>query len=165
MSFFFSRRRRHTRCAVVTGVQTCALPISAWQQALDRARSKNSIDLPEATALIRAYFAYEAYRRLAPLATRLAADEDHRRYTVLDDVAIRTPAGVPIHARVVRPKRVDGKLPTLLEFTLMRSPAAARPPAAHGYVGVVAYTRGKSARTGRAAFTFRHARLRRAGGA
>src|SRR3546814_7664636 len=26
--FFFSRRRRHTRCALVTGVQTCALPIS-----------------------------------------------------------------------------------------------------------------------------------------
>src|SRR3546814_6425048 len=25
--FFFSGRRRHTRCALVTGVQTCALPI------------------------------------------------------------------------------------------------------------------------------------------
>src|SRR3546814_6708878 len=29
--FFFSSRRRHTRCALVTGVQTCALPISLWQ--------------------------------------------------------------------------------------------------------------------------------------
>src|SRR3546814_3737691 len=36
--FFFSSRRRHTRCALVTGVQTCALPIFlnqpgqfAWQ--------------------------------------------------------------------------------------------------------------------------------------
>src|SRR3546814_1074957 len=28
MYFFFSSRRRHTRCALVTGVQTCALPIS-----------------------------------------------------------------------------------------------------------------------------------------
>src|SRR3546814_2023065 len=27
VSFFFSSRRRHTRCALVTGVQTCALPI------------------------------------------------------------------------------------------------------------------------------------------
>src|SRR3546814_3979331 len=25
--FFFSSRRRHTRCALVSGVQTCALPI------------------------------------------------------------------------------------------------------------------------------------------
>src|SRR3546814_6863588 len=27
--FFFASRRRHTRCALVTGVQTCALPIYA----------------------------------------------------------------------------------------------------------------------------------------
>src|SRR3546814_6917379 len=33
--FFFSSRRRHTRCALVTGVQTCALPISL-QKALPR---------------------------------------------------------------------------------------------------------------------------------
>src|SRR3546814_6570854 len=31
--FFFSIRRRHTRCALVTGVQTCALPISEYTQA------------------------------------------------------------------------------------------------------------------------------------
>src|SRR3546814_7049529 len=31
-SFFFSSRRRHTRCALVTGVQTCALPISRAQR-------------------------------------------------------------------------------------------------------------------------------------
>src|SRR3546814_2873433 len=30
--FFFSSRRRHTRCALVTGVQTCALPISAGER-------------------------------------------------------------------------------------------------------------------------------------
>src|SRR3546814_12649035 len=28
--FFFSSRRRHTSCALVTGVQTCALPICAF---------------------------------------------------------------------------------------------------------------------------------------
>src|SRR3546814_2578122 len=31
--FFFSSRRRHTRCALVTGVQTCALPICAYGNA------------------------------------------------------------------------------------------------------------------------------------
>src|SRR3546814_7127942 len=31
--FFFSSRRRHTRCALVTGVQTCALPILLQAQA------------------------------------------------------------------------------------------------------------------------------------
>src|SRR3546814_3960845 len=33
-AFFFSSRRRHTRCALVTGVQTCALPISKGKQRL-----------------------------------------------------------------------------------------------------------------------------------
>src|SRR3546814_8927774 len=33
---FFSSRRRHTRCALVTGVQTCALPISLRGLALRR---------------------------------------------------------------------------------------------------------------------------------
>src|SRR3546814_10261672 len=33
--FFFSSRRRHTRCALVTGVQTCALPISVIHTAFD----------------------------------------------------------------------------------------------------------------------------------
>src|SRR3546814_5655850 len=32
--FFFSSRRRHTRCALVTGVQTCALPISGGKVAM-----------------------------------------------------------------------------------------------------------------------------------
>src|SRR3546814_8452881 len=38
LCFFFSSRRRHTRCALVTGVQTCALPIfnSAMDVMLER---------------------------------------------------------------------------------------------------------------------------------
>src|SRR3546814_3054385 len=32
--FFFSSRRRHTSCALVTGVQTCALPISPVREGL-----------------------------------------------------------------------------------------------------------------------------------
>src|SRR3546814_7909399 len=39
--FFFTSRRRHTICALVTGVQTCALPIyialfHAWQTGVQR---------------------------------------------------------------------------------------------------------------------------------
>src|SRR3546814_10977856 len=36
--FFFSSRRRHTRCALVTGVQTCALPILGFSALSGRAR-------------------------------------------------------------------------------------------------------------------------------
>src|SRR3546814_10322314 len=41
--FFFSSRRRHTRCALVTGVQTCALPISVPQRAAFSSRTSFSI--------------------------------------------------------------------------------------------------------------------------
>src|SRR3546814_17264073 len=34
--FFFSSRRRHTRCALVTGVQTCALPICFHKSRMHR---------------------------------------------------------------------------------------------------------------------------------
>src|SRR3546814_3403376 len=35
---FFSSRSRHTRCALVTGVQTCALPISVEAHPVDQGR-------------------------------------------------------------------------------------------------------------------------------
>src|SRR3546814_841221 len=35
--FFFSSRRRHTRCALVTGVQTCALPIFDFRALIGKA--------------------------------------------------------------------------------------------------------------------------------
>src|SRR3546814_324352 len=38
--FFFSSRRRHTRCALVTGVQTCALPILLDLDALNKAEGE-----------------------------------------------------------------------------------------------------------------------------
>src|SRR3546814_1469783 len=39
--FFFSSRRRHTRCALVTGVQTCALPIS-WKGLVEEPGARDS---------------------------------------------------------------------------------------------------------------------------
>src|SRR3546814_4687182 len=62
MFFFFSSRRRHTRCALVTGVQTCALPISARALRLDhRAHPFDGLDDVFAAAL--GYF--QGKRRLA----------------------------------------------------------------------------------------------------
>src|SRR3546814_13626681 len=36
---FFASRRRHTRCALVTGVQTCALPILAQGKSVSKIRA------------------------------------------------------------------------------------------------------------------------------
>src|SRR3546814_4795628 len=48
--FFFSSRRRHTRCALVTGVQTCALPIWKAHQATYRAIEPGGIPRREVGA-------------------------------------------------------------------------------------------------------------------
>src|SRR3546814_878559 len=53
---FFSSRRRHTRCALVTGVQTCALPILLFGVALALARTES---LAERKAALLA----ESYQR------------------------------------------------------------------------------------------------------
>src|SRR3546814_4860578 len=47
---FFSRRRRHTRCALVTGVQTCALPISAGVSSGGAGDCDRQPDFPVAVA-------------------------------------------------------------------------------------------------------------------
>src|SRR3546814_12468568 len=41
--FFFSSRRRHTSCALVTGVQTCALPISLGELAFGGGAARHDI--------------------------------------------------------------------------------------------------------------------------
>src|SRR3546814_132502 len=65
--FFFSSRRRHTRCALVTGVQTCALPISytyfvpdvayhlsKWQRGYERAITELGADHHGSLARVKA---------------------------------------------------------------------------------------------------------------
>src|SRR3546814_14892254 len=43
--FLFSSRRRHTSCALVTGVQTCALPISTLRPEVAQGKARGAISL------------------------------------------------------------------------------------------------------------------------
>src|SRR3546814_13043458 len=54
MMCFFSSRRRHTRCALVTGVQTCALPISSTEAPYDIVRKMRASILVLGPLLARA---------------------------------------------------------------------------------------------------------------
>src|SRR3546814_1170080 len=82
--FFFSSRRRHTRCALVTGVQTCALPICVGQalvanDGLSLGRGAGRAVEPRAgvgrLTLRRAYDAL-----CQPADRRLGASDDGRAY-------------------------------------------------------------------------------------
>src|SRR3546814_2037283 len=48
--FFFSSRRRHTSCALVTGVQTCALPIYTQKRGRPLRRQRPALRRPRASA-------------------------------------------------------------------------------------------------------------------
>src|SRR3546814_3667145 len=61
--FFFSSRRRHTSCALVTGVQTCALPISAGTRWLRIAGLRRTADRTEKICHVTIY----AHARFAGL--------------------------------------------------------------------------------------------------
>src|SRR3546814_7462246 len=63
--FFFSSRRRHTRCALVTGVQTCALPIL---------HERVLAELLAASGVCADYRALSEAERVALLAAELAND-------------------------------------------------------------------------------------------
>jgi putative CocE/NonD family hydrolase len=104
----------------------------ALQKLFDQQRADDSIAEPEAVALIRAYLAFDVYRSFGPIVASLDAEDDRRRYAVEDQILIKTPDGASIAAVLVRPQ----------SLSIYDSRNYAKECAAHGYVGVVAYTRG-----------------------
>jgi uncharacterized protein len=115
----------------------------ALQKAFDQQRTNDIIGQPDAVSLIWQYLAFEAFQSFGPLVGPLAAEDDRRRYTADDEVQIKTADGASIAVLVVRPNGPSGRKPALLEFTIYDTENYARECAAHGYVGVIAYARGK----------------------
>lgn len=76
-----------------------------------------------------------------------AQEPDNSRYIIQDSILIKTKDGATLSAVVVRKKDVNTPQPTALLFfiysNLQRSLTEARYAADHGYVGIVADTRGK----------------------
>jgi uncharacterized protein len=112
------------------------------QKSFDQRRAQDSIGQSDAVELIWAYLSYDAYRSFGPLVGSLDAEDDRRRYIFDGKVLIEAPGGVRIAAELVRPRNPSQPIPTLLEFTIYDARNYAKECAAHGYAGVVAYTRG-----------------------
>src|SRR3546814_7810386 len=66
--FFFSSRRRHTRCALVTGVQTCALPIYAGRRPAWPVFRPREFRRPRSGAAVRSGGLADPARHAIPLA-------------------------------------------------------------------------------------------------
>ena len=114
--------------------------------ALAKAAGRDRLPLADAIELLRAWQVHAAYAAFLPLFDTALAADDARRYAIDDDVLVRTPDGAQIATLVVRPRHAPA-LPALLTFTIYANDgwarADAKKMAAHGYAGVVAYTRGK----------------------
>src|SRR5262245_48825112 len=115
--------------------------------AMERQKGKDRIALADALDLIRKYQLYQDFQVWMPLTIVLVAEDDARRYITDKDILIKTPDGAHVAATMLRPKSAKTPLPALLVFTIYADNqpyfSEARKSAAHGYAGVVAYTRGK----------------------
>src|SRR3546814_19171234 len=83
--FFFSSRVRHTRCALVTGVQTCALPICFGQSSSDGGSSVTG-PLPSSTKC-----AWRVAAQLGILATGRLASWVGQSLILLSSTVVRPP--------------------------------------------------------------------------
>ncbi len=116
------------------------------RKAVERSRGSKTIALGDALELIRLYQFHQVYAAILPPLPALLAEDEARRYVIERNIVVRTPAGIPLCAFVVRPKAA-ANLTTLFGFTVYAnddwSLGDAKTAASYGYAGVVAYTRGK----------------------
>ena len=123
------------------------------QDDLQKQKGKSAIPLADALSLVSDYQVAEAFCVFAQLNPPLIADDDQRRYVIEKDISVETPDAATLCALLVRPRDASGRLPTLLNFTIYVDPnnnmADSRLTAAHGYAGMVAYTRGKACSPGK----------------
>jgi len=117
------------------------------QAALDGLEGVRKLEVAEAVTLIRTYLLHRVHAEAEPLLAPLIAEEERRRYSIETDVLIETAEGATLSAIVVRERAVNEPMPTALNFTIYADtvalPQRAVAAAAHGYVGVVAFSRGK----------------------
>lgn len=118
-----------------------------FSRSLNSFAAKDSLDINDAMALCKSYNLLYVFKNIEPVAKILLKADDNRRYIIQDSVFIKTNDGATLSAVMMRKKGINTPQPTALMFfiysNLERSHIEARYSAAHGYVGLVADTRGK----------------------
>jgi uncharacterized protein len=117
------------------------------QQMLEQFKDGQVLEFADAVSLIRSYLATEARQNITPYLSGAEARDDERRYTIDDDILIKTREGATLSAVVVRRKQMRVPQPASLRFTIYVEPPTdlylAKTAALHDYVGIIAYARGK----------------------
>lgn len=112
-----------------------------------RVREAENFDVTAASFLLSQYQDHLVFAHVVPVGRELLEQDSHRRYIIEDDVLIETPDGAQLSAIVVRDRAIAEPQPSALVFTIYANEEAnlgeALHAAAHGYVGVLAFARGK----------------------
>ncbi len=112
--------------------------------AATRDTARQTVD--EAVRLARMYHTDLVYRALIPALPAALREAESRRFAITESARVPLRDGNVLSAVVVRPRRLTGRLPTVLEFTIYANSVnrwTALEAASQGFVGVVATTRGK----------------------
>lgn len=108
---------------------------------------KDTLSEKEVIDLIVNSHLYHVVERVIPIASAVINEENQHRYDIQPEVLIETSDGTELTLTIVRPKNTTQKQPTAFQFTIYaneeRHITTAIHAAAHGYVGVIANTRGK----------------------
>lgn len=110
-------------------------------------QSSATIEMGDIVKLVTNYQLYKVYEQILGTGNQVLNAENYRRYVIEPNVLIKTKSGVSLSAVVVRPKQDAIKRPAAFQFSIYADEAwhikTAIHAAAHGYVGVIANTRGK----------------------
>lgn len=110
-------------------------------------RSLEELSTAQAINLIVNTQLYKVIAQVIPASQKAIEKENNKRYQIEPEVLITTDEGIELTATIVRRKNDKRKRPTAFQFTIYADEQAhvrtAIHAAAHGYVGVVANSRGK----------------------
>jgi putative CocE/NonD family hydrolase len=110
-------------------------------------QKEESLTAKQALNLLSNYQLYKVYEKVLPIATPLVKAEQNKRYQVISDVLVKTPDGATISAIVVKKRSDNKKRPAAFQFSIYADEVweikEAMHAASHGYIGVIANTRGK----------------------
>nr|WP_315485651.1 CocE/NonD family hydrolase [uncultured Undibacterium sp.] len=110
-------------------------------------QSSATLNKSDIVKLVANYQLYKVYEHILAAGNQVLSTENEKRYVIEPNVLIKTKSGVSLSAVVVRPRQNTDKRPAAFQFSIYPDEAwhikTAIRAAAHGYVGVIANTRGK----------------------
>lgn len=108
---------------------------------------KDSIEMQDAIALLKAIGSWQVYSQVMPFAGPAIKELERTAFIVEDSVVIRTRDGASLSAVIARPRNISGKLPCIFVFNIYtsgRDRTKAKEAASKGFAGIVVNTRGKN---------------------